>query len=46
MRYLALCSNQTDQPAKIPITTTFEQHETTMTNNNGFNASQNPLDGQ
>ena len=46
MCYSVLCSNYTDHPAKSPITTTFEQHETTMTNNNGFNASQNPLDGQ
>ena len=46
MRYLVLCSNYTNQPATSPITTTFEQHGTTMTNNNGFNASQNPFDGQ
>ncbi|EMF0037206.1 hypothetical protein SFB97_13330 [Enterococcus hirae] len=46
MRYLVLCSNYTNQPATSPITTTFEQHGTTMTNNSGFNASQNPLDGQ
>ena len=46
MSYLVLGSNYTNQPATSPITTTFEQHETTMTNNNGFNASQNPFDGQ
>ncbi|NTK80026.1 single-stranded DNA-binding protein, partial [Enterococcus faecium] len=29
-----------------PSTTSFERHETTTNNNNGFNASQNPFGGQ
>lgn len=36
----------TDQSITSPSITTFEHHETMTTNNNGFNASQNPFGGQ
>ena len=35
-----------DQSSTSPNTTTFEQHDTMTTNNNGLNASQNPFGGQ
>jgi len=35
-----------DQSPISPSTTTFEQHDTTTTSNNEFNASQNPFGGQ